>query len=319
MWWTPWLWSLLHRPPRPSAVRASTCSSLRSRLPHGTSCTSVWTTSTLRSLSRIDFGKRVVRRTAPLRARRSPAAAAPALRRRSGGLTSMCPLTCGRERAHHLAQRRREDVDAAHDQHVVGAPDAAHARPGAPARGSRPCAPARGRESGSAAAAPPRWRRCVSTSSPLAPSSRASARPALRVDQLGVHEAARAEVHAVLLLAFAPERRPDVADAHRLGDGRPPALRSSRARNAGSPPPGSPATSTRATLEPARSTPRSAATSSRWAAYDGVTATISGFSSSIALSMAARCCPSPPGCGRARCGRRPPAPRPPRTGPRCRC
>ncbi len=59
---------------------------------------------------------------------------------------------------------------------------------------------------------------------------------------------------------------------------------SSRARKAGSPPPGSPATSRRVTLEPGRSTPRSAATSSRWAPYDGVSATISGFSSSIAFS-----------------------------------
>ena len=46
----------------------------------------------------------------------------------------------------------------------------------------------------------------------------------LRIDQLGVHEAARAEVHAVLLLALSPERRADVADAHRLRDLRAPAL-----------------------------------------------------------------------------------------------
>ena len=42
------------------------------------------------------------------------------------------------------------------------------------------------------------------------------------VDQLGVDEAARAQVHAVLLLALAPERHADVADAHRLGDLRAP-------------------------------------------------------------------------------------------------
>src|SRR4051812_34943178 len=36
----------------------------------------------------------------------------------------------GREAADHLAHRGREHVDAAYDEHVVGAPDAAHARPG---------------------------------------------------------------------------------------------------------------------------------------------------------------------------------------------
>ena len=51
----------------------------------------------------------------------------------------------------------------------------------------------------------------------------------LGVDQLGVDEAARAEVHAVLLLALAPERHADVADAHRLGDPRAPALLELRA------------------------------------------------------------------------------------------
>src|SRR5437763_11829524 len=46
----------------------------------------------------------------------------------------------------------------------------------------------------------------------------------LGVDQLDVDEPAGAEVHAVLLLALAEERRPDVADAHRLGDPRAPTL-----------------------------------------------------------------------------------------------
>ena len=43
-------------------------------------------------------------------------------------------------------------------------------------------------------------------------------------DQLGVDEAARAQVHSVLLLALPPERHADVADAHRLGDPRAPAV-----------------------------------------------------------------------------------------------
>src|SRR3954469_25335754 len=43
------------------------------------------------------------------------------------------------ELGHDLAYGGREDVHAAHDQHVVGAADAADARPGAPARaGTRP-------------------------------------------------------------------------------------------------------------------------------------------------------------------------------------
>src|SRR5438067_2271679 len=46
----------------------------------------------------------------------------------------------------------------------------------------------------------------------------------LGLDQLDVDEPAGAEVHAVLLLALAEERRPDVADAHRLGDPCAPAL-----------------------------------------------------------------------------------------------
>jgi hypothetical protein len=49
-------------------------------------------------------------------------------------------------------------------------------------------------------------------------------RARLRIDQLRVDQAARAQVHAVLLLALAPERDADVADAHRLGDLRAPAV-----------------------------------------------------------------------------------------------
>ena len=39
----------------------------------------------------------------------------------------------------------------------------------------------------------------------------------LRIDQLGVHEPSRAEVHSRLFFALSPERRPDVADPHSLG------------------------------------------------------------------------------------------------------
>ena len=53
----------------------------------------------------------------------------------------------------------------------------------------------------------------------------------LRIDQLRIDELVRAEVHAGLLLAFAPKRRPDVADAHRLGDTGAPALLERRAHH----------------------------------------------------------------------------------------
>ena len=49
-------------------------------------------------------------------------------------------------------------------------------------------------------------------------------RAALGIDQFGMDEAAAAEMHALLLLAFAPERDADVADAHGLGDPRAPAF-----------------------------------------------------------------------------------------------
>ena len=44
-----------------------------------------------------------------------------------------------------------------------------------------------------------------------------------RIDQLCVDEAARTQVHPVLLLALAPQRHADVADAHRLRHVRAPA------------------------------------------------------------------------------------------------
>ena len=67
-----------------------------------------------------------------------------------------------------------------------------------------------------------RWER---TSSPAAPSVDLDRRLGLGIDQLGVNEPARAEVHAVSLLALAPERDADVTDPHRLGDrGAPAAL-----------------------------------------------------------------------------------------------
>ena len=94
---------------------------------------------------------------------------------------------------------------------------------GAPARARARCGTRRGRGCGSAAAA----RRGGEVG------EHELARGAVvdldrlagcRVDQLGVDEAAGAEVHAVLLLALAPERDADVADPHRLGHARAPAV-----------------------------------------------------------------------------------------------
>src|SRR4029453_7154901 len=100
-------------------------------------------------------------------------------------------------------------------------------------------------------------------------------------------------MHSVLLLALAPERHADVANAHRLEDLCAPALLELGAKcrlpparpppggagKAGSPPPGSPATSTRSTLESRRSK-----FSARYAAYDGVNTTASGLRSSTAFT-----------------------------------
>ena len=58
----------------------------------------------------------------------------------------------------------------------------------------------------------------------MAPSSISRAPLRFGIDQLGVDEATRAQVHSVLFLALSPERHPDVTDAHRLGDSRTPAL-----------------------------------------------------------------------------------------------
>src|SRR5262249_14693492 len=114
------------------------------------------------------------------------------------------------------------DIDAADDHHVVGAADAADARPG-------PAARARARPHVDVVARPEaeQGRGAV----PEVREDELAARAVLErkrlagpgVDQLRVHEAARAEVHPGRLLALAPERDADVADPHRLGDARAPA------------------------------------------------------------------------------------------------
>ena len=129
----------------------------------------------------------------------------------------------GREGADDFAHGAGEDVDAADDEHVVGAADAADARAGAAAR-------ARARlDAHVVAGAEAQERRGavpeVGEDELAAGAVVEGDRPLrLGVDELGVDEAAGAEVHAVLVLALAPQRDADVADAHGLGDLRAPAL-----------------------------------------------------------------------------------------------
>src|SRR4051812_49591088 len=128
-----------------------------------------------------------------------------------------------REAAHDLADGRGEDVDAAHDQHVVGAADAADPRAGAPARARRGAhddvvARAEAQQRGRAMAQVAEHElagRAVCQLHRLA---------AAGVDHLEAGEAVRAEVHPVLVLALAEQRDADVPDAHRLGDPGAPAV-----------------------------------------------------------------------------------------------
>ena len=129
----------------------------------------------------------------------------------------------GREGTDDLADRRREDVHATHDQHVVGAADAANprARAAAGARAHAHLDVVAGTEA-------KERRRFVAEMGEHELAGRAvfewqrGAR--FGIDQLGVYEAAGTEVHPVLRLALTPERDADVADPHRLGHRRAPAL-----------------------------------------------------------------------------------------------
>src|SRR3954454_4155642 len=127
------------------------------------------------------------------------------------------------EFVHDLADRRREDVDAADDQHVVGAADAADARAGTAAC-ARACPP-----SDVVASAEAQERRGLVLQvrqDELASGFVLQWDRGCRVwvDQLGMDEAACAEVHPVLVLALAPKRDADVADPHRLCYTRAPCV-----------------------------------------------------------------------------------------------
>src|SRR6476646_10603349 len=129
----------------------------------------------------------------------------------------------GLEGADDLAHGGGEQVDAADDEHVVGAPEAAHARAGAPAA-ARAHADL---DVGARAEAQQRRRAVAQVGEDEFARAAVLQRQCgarIGIDQLEVHEAARAEVHAVLGLALAEQRHPDVADAHRLGHLRAPPL-----------------------------------------------------------------------------------------------
>ena len=127
----------------------------------------------------------------------------------------------GGEPGDHLAHRGREEVDPAHDQHVVGAADAA-----GPGRGSPAGAGAGGEAHVVAAAEAQERRRAVAEVGidelALGAVLERQRGAGGRVDQLHMHQAPAGEVHAALRRALAPERDGDVADAHRLGEARAP-------------------------------------------------------------------------------------------------
>ncbi len=93
---------------------------------------------------------------------------------------------------------------------------------------------------------------------------------------------------------------------------------SSFARKAGSPPPGSPATSTRSTLEPAQVDVALGRPLDEVGGVGGRQHRGLGPEQLDRAASGARCCRCRPGCGRGRCGRTRRAPRRPRTARRCR-
>ena len=237
----------LSHPSPPSAGPASTCTRCAPVLPDGTSSMLVWTTSTSRSRSRIASAS-------------AGSAAPPGASSTLTGSGGSCfgargarphgdlAADLGRERAHHLADRRREDVHAADDQHVVGPPDAADARARAAAgAGARPHL-RRGRGCGSAAAAPRGVGGGSGRARRVAPSSIGSASPVA-----GSISSAWTKPRAPRCIpsccSHSPHSETPMSPMPIASVTRAPQPSSSFARNAGSPPPGSPATRTRSTLE----------------------------------------------------------------------
>ena len=212
MWWTPWRSAVFACAP-PSSFGPSRRDQFRlvfaaRQAPQGTSSTAAVTTSALAdAAARSGSARPGSAATALRRARRRPAAAAPVCTPGVGGRTRMCAAHRRGEVADDLAERRRKHIDPAHDQHVVGAADAAHPRRGA-AAGAR-----RGPQLDVVTGAEPEQRRRLVPQMrkhelALGPVGQRHGRAALRIDQLGMDEAAAAEMHAASALRIRPTATP---------------------------------------------------------------------------------------------------------------
>src|SRR5688500_11806972 len=119
------------------------------------------------------------------------------------------------EARHHLAAGRGKHVPSAHDQHVVGATDAARAQRRAAAGALR--AP----DSDMVAAAKAQQRRRLAREVRVHELAFGAVgellwRTRVGIDELDVDELTGREVHTFPRRAFAPQRRRDVADSHDL-------------------------------------------------------------------------------------------------------
>ena len=184
---------------------------------------------------------------------------------RAAGRTAMTPVTSGAKSATTSRTALGKDVDAAHDQHVVGAADAAHPRAGAAAGAGRRPRPGRGRGCGSAAAARPRARGGCRRARPrrrrrTGGRRRSRGRSARRGRGRRRRSACRCGA------AHSPQSETAMSPMPIASVTVAPQAASRRARSAGSPPPGSPATRRRRTLDAARSMPRASASSARCSA-----------------------------------------------------
>src|SRR4051794_19992024 len=264
---------LLHR-------RCTRCDlySLRCSVPHGTSSTRVWTTSTSRILSRIASASAA-----------SPARPSASSTATGSGGSCFTPCACGFTRTWPLTSGanapmtsrtadgktltpRTISMSSVRPMQRITGPVRPQGQ--SPRRVTRTWSRVRKRTSGAA-----RWRRCVSTSSPLAPSSSGTGSAVC-----GSISSACTKPRAPRCMPFcsshSPQSETPMSPMPIASVTFAPQPSSNLVRKAGSPPPGSPATSTRRTLDSARRGSRSA----RYAAYDGVSTTASGRSSSIACN-----------------------------------
>ena len=227
----------------------------------------------------------------------------------------MLPVTAGRKRSHDLPNRRREDVDPADDQHVVGATDAPQAEARATARARRSSTPARGRACGSAGAAPhddegasARARRSASSAS--------STGDPVSGSISSTWTKSRAPRCMPACSSHSPKSETPMSPTPIASVTLAPQPASSFARRAGSPPPALPrrapaARSSREDRGLTRRPPRSGAQHTTGSSPRPRAATARSHGGG------ARCRPSRPECGRGRSDRTPRAPLPPRTGRRC--